>query len=166
MEYWDAYDRNGNRTGETLVRGQPVPEGRYHMAGCVVVRHADGDFLLLLRSPEKKTWPNVWEIGAGGCALRSETAEQCAHRELWEDTGIWGGDWHYTGRHWGRDIFYEGFLCITDMEKDRIVLQPGETADYRWVSLPEFLEFYDSDRCVEPIKRRLAGFVEELRAGE
>ena len=42
MELWDAYDRNGNKTGEILVRGEPIPEGRYHLVSEVLVRHVDG----------------------------------------------------------------------------------------------------------------------------
>ena len=82
MELWDAYDRQGNKTGETLVRGEPIPPGRYHLVSCVVVRHRDGDFLLMRRSPEKEVYPNVLEIGAGGSALQGESALDCARREL------------------------------------------------------------------------------------
>ena len=31
MEIWDLYDKDRNPTGETMVRGEPVPEGRYHL---------------------------------------------------------------------------------------------------------------------------------------
>ena len=34
---------------------------------------------------------------------------------------------------------YMVFLCITDWEKDRIVLQEGETSDYKWVSHEELI---------------------------
>lgn len=30
-ELWDAYDREGNRLGFDLVRGEPVPGGAYHL---------------------------------------------------------------------------------------------------------------------------------------
>ena len=42
MELWDAYDEYGNQTGETLVRGEEIPDGLYHMVCEVLVRHADG----------------------------------------------------------------------------------------------------------------------------
>ena len=80
IEYWDARDRQGRRTGETLIRGETIPKGRYHMVCCVTVRHRDGSFLLLRRSPNKESWPNIWEIGAGGSALAGESAVNCAER--------------------------------------------------------------------------------------
>ena len=30
-ELWDAYDRDGNPLGFDLVRGEPLPEGAYHL---------------------------------------------------------------------------------------------------------------------------------------
>ena len=98
MELWDAYDRDGNKTGETLVRGEPIPPGRYHLVSDIVVRHVDGDYLLMRRSPEKEHYPNIWEIGAGGSVVQGETSEQSAHRELEEETGIARGQWSYMGR--------------------------------------------------------------------
>ena len=163
MELWDAYDRDGNRTGETLVRGEPLPEGWYHMVCCVMVRHRDGDFLLMRRSPEKESWPNIWEIGAGGSALQGETAEECARRELLEETGIVCEELTYLGRYWEGIHFYEGFLCTTDHPKDQIRLQEGENVAFRWLTVPEFLEFFDSDQCIGKFKRRLGDYVNGLR---
>ena len=47
MELWDAYDAQGKRIGETLIRGEPIPNGRYHMVCEALVRHADGEYLLM-----------------------------------------------------------------------------------------------------------------------
>jgi len=132
MELWDVYDRNGTQVDGVLVRGEPIPKGLYHLVSCIVVRHLDGDFLLMKRSPEKKHYPNIWEIGAGGSVVQGERAEESAHRELEEETGITGGIWTSMGRYVEKDTIYEGFLCITDMPKNKVRLQKGETVDYRW----------------------------------
>ena len=163
MELWDAYDRTGRKTGETLVRGDPIPAGRYHLVSCIVVRHADGDFLLMRRAPEKKHYPNIWEIGAGGSVLRGETAEESAKRELAEETGISSGQWTYLNRYIEGDTIYEGFLCVTDWPKDCIQLQAGETVDYRWLTRREFVRFFDSNDCIQRFKDRLGAYVNTLR---
>lgn len=163
MELWDAYDQNGNKTGETLVRGEAIPAGLHHLVSDIVVRHVDGDFLLMRRSPEKPNHPNIWEIGAGGSAVRGENAAACAHRELEEETGIDRGQWTYLSRHVERDTIYEGFLCVTDYPKDQVRLQEGETVDFRWLNREEFIEFFDSDDCIDLFKRRLGSFVDGLR---
>ncbi len=165
MELWDAYDANGNLTGGTLVRGEPVPKGLYHLVCCVLVRHVDGSFLLMRRSPEKESYPNIWEIGAGGSALQGETALEAAKRELQEETGIDRGRFTAISRSWDHEegFLYEGFLCETDYPKDQIRLQAGETCDYKWLSLPKFLAFFDSDECLERMRSRLADFVDTFR---
>ena len=43
METWDAYDKDFNKIGGvTLIRGEKIPEGVYHLACDVIVRHTDG----------------------------------------------------------------------------------------------------------------------------
>ena len=163
MELWDAYDRNGNKLGGTLVRGEPIPDGMYHLVCCIVVRHTDGDYLLMKRAPEKEHYPNIWEIGAGGSVLQGERAEESARRELEEETGIRTGRWLKMDRYVETDTIYEGFLCETDWPKDAIRLQAGETVDYRWLNREDFISFFDSDDCIDRFKHRLHNFVEELR---
>ena len=57
MEIWDAYDRQGAKTGTDLIRGEKIGEGLYHLVCEVVVRHADGEYLLLQRDFRKEAYP-------------------------------------------------------------------------------------------------------------
>lgn len=66
MEIWDAYDRQGTKAGTDLIRGEEIGEGLYHLVCEVVVRHVDGDYLLLQRDFRKEAYPGFEEIGAGG----------------------------------------------------------------------------------------------------
>ena len=165
MELWDAYDRAGNPTGAVLVRGEPVPNGIYHLVCCMVIRHVDGDFLLMRRSPEKEVYPNIWEIGAGGSVLQGETPEVCALREVAEETGLCGGKLFPMSRYVedATQTIYQGFLYETSEPKDSVKLQPGETSDYRWLTKAEFLDFFASDACIERFKIRLKTYVDNLR---
>ena len=56
--------------------------------------------------------------------VQGETAEESAHRELEEETGISDGNWSYLGRYVEADTIYEGFVCVMDWPKNRIRLQP------------------------------------------
>lgn len=47
MELWDAYYADGSHAGRDLIRGEPIPEGLYHLVAEVTLRHADGTFLLM-----------------------------------------------------------------------------------------------------------------------
>ena len=54
MELWDAYDADFNKIdGVTLVRSKPIPKGMRHLVCDVIVRHADGEYLLMQRDKRK-----------------------------------------------------------------------------------------------------------------
>ena len=53
MEIWDGYWEDGSLANIDLVRGEPIPNGIYHMVCEILVRHTDGDYLLLQRDSRK-----------------------------------------------------------------------------------------------------------------
>ena len=72
MEIWDAYDEKRNKIdGVSLVRGQPINEGYYHLVSEIIVRHKDGSYLLMQRD-KRKHLGGMWEASAGGSALQGE----------------------------------------------------------------------------------------------
>ena len=127
MEIWDAYDAKFSRIdGISLVRGEPIPNGCFHLVSEIVVKHDDGSYLLMQRD-KRKHLGGMWEATAGGSALRGEAQEECARRELREETGILSDDLTEVGRVISRDTIYVEFLCVADVKKDVITLQDGET---------------------------------------
>ncbi|MCR4788942.1 MAG: NUDIX domain-containing protein [Lachnospiraceae bacterium] len=149
MELWDAYDKDLRKIeGMTLVRGEEksIPEGVYHLVVLILVRHVDGQYLLMRRSPGK-AYPLYWEATAGGSVLQGETAFEGALRELREETGIVTDDLEEkehsvsTTNH----SAYFVYVCVTDCDKDSIVLQEGETCDYKWADGKEILAMGDDE---------------------
>ena len=69
MELWDAYDVRGNSLEHTLIRGEEVPAGEYHLVADILVRHTDGSFLLTqadaLSPAFEITWPGRHAIYHG-----------------------------------------------------------------------------------------------------
>ena len=138
-ELWDAYDRAYNRIGNlTLVRGEKLPEGVYHLCSEIVVKHTDGTFLLMQRD-FRKDRGGMWELTAGGSALRGETPSECAVRELMEETGIAAAELTELCRIAQEDCqtLFVVFLCVSDCDKTGVILQKGETAAYRWAAREE-----------------------------
>ena len=164
MELWDAYDRNGNKTGEILVRGEPIPEGRYHLVSEVLVRHVDGSYLCMIRSRQKPNYPGYPECTAGGSALMGDSPLDCIRRELREETGIEWTEFEEVSRT-VRDcyatIFYS-YLCTVDWPKDRITLQEGETEAYQWLSEEEVIELLNSGRMIPGQPDRMAGWFRKM----
>lgn len=163
METWDLYTAEGQRTGMTMTRGEKVPEGYFHMVCDVLIRHTDGDYLLMLRSREKKVYPGRWESTCGGSALAGEDALTAALRELREETGIVLDHLEEMNSsvHWHFNSIHYSFLGITDCPKDSVTLQPGETEGYRWVSEAEFREFVNSD-IIPSVKRYLLPWLKKM----
>ncbi|WP_026499337.1 hypothetical protein [Butyrivibrio sp. WCD2001] len=49
MEIWDAYDAKLNKIDETsLIRGEEIPDGMFHLCCEIIVRHKDGTYLLIV----------------------------------------------------------------------------------------------------------------------
>ena len=137
IEIWDAYDRNFNKIKDVkLVRGEKIPNGLYHLVCDIVVKHVDGTYLLMQRDLNKHHG-GLWELTSGGSAIIGETPLQCAIRELKEETGIDASDIKEIGRDINDDrhSLYVVYLCITNCDKNSIILQKGETIDYKWVDI-------------------------------
>ena len=141
-EIWDAYDSSFNIIEDlSLVRGEALPDGVFHLVCEVVVRHTDGSFLLMQRDPVKPLG-GKWELTAGGSALKGESPAECAFRELREETGIEADGLTELNRlvHYGHHTLYVDYLCVTGCEKTSVTLQKGETVAYKWVSAEELLK--------------------------
>ena len=161
MEVWDAYDAQFNRVeGVTLIRGEAIPAGLFHLVCDIIVKHTDGTYLLMLRD-ERKRFGGMWEATAGGSALQGESPAECAARELLEETGIAAEQLTEVGRtvsETNRSIYVE-FLCVTSCEKESVRLQEGETTDYQWVSRDALLRMTQQ----ELVTKRMQQFLQKLQ---
>ena len=162
MEIWDAYRSDGTLAGRDLVREEPIPEGLYHLVSEVLVRHTDGDYLLMQRDFHKPNYGGWFEATAGGSALKGEDKKTCALRELFEETGIAAASCEEIGRYTSHDTLYFAFLCRTDCEKTAVSLQTGETVAWQWLSEEGFAAFVNSDRMIPSQRTRYAGFFREM----
>ena len=169
MELWDLYDRDGKRTGEVWERGhgnyREIPEGRYHLVSDILVQHTDGSYLLTKRHPGKDVYPGFWEASAGGSAQTGENPEECAKRELFEETGIRSEHFELintTFREMSHSLIYS-YITVVDCAKDDVVLQEGETTEYRWVDAAGLIEYADSDLAIKSRVERYGVLFEQLR---
>ena len=66
MERWDLYDENRRPTGEIMLRGQAVPEGRYHLTVDLLFLNSRGETLLQRRAKSflSKAFGHKTEISA------------------------------------------------------------------------------------------------------
>lgn len=165
METWDAYQADGRKAGRTIVRGEPIPEGLYHIVADVLVRHTDGDYLVMRRDLQKQPFPGKYEAGASGSILAGETPFDGALRELKEETGITAERLTFLFALSNlKDTLYYCYLCVTDWDKQNITLQEGETIDFRWLPETEFPALVLSPEFADGQRTRWAAYRETLRA--
>lgn len=161
-ETWDLYTPDAMRSGKTILRGEEIPEGYFHMVAEVFVRHADGDYLFMQRDAKKIGCPGLWECGAGGALRRGEDAETAAWRELQEETGLTRGVLRQLGWQQDGHMIITHYLLQTDEKKDSVTLQNGETMAYRWMGAEKAFEFVQTPACVPFLKARFAQYREAL----
>ncbi len=165
MEIWDGYFEDETLAGVDLIRGQTIPEGLMHIVSEIIVRHEDGDYLLMQRDLKKETYPGLYEASAGGSVLKGETPIEGAFRELKEETGIQADSLIQIYRKINnkRNAIHYGYLCHVNGAKDKIRLQEGETVSYRWLPKEEFLKFADSKEFVPSLRERLSEYLESIK---
>ena len=164
MEIWDGYTKDGRLANVDLIRGEEIPQGLYHLVCEVLVRHVDGEYLLMQRSFEKPNHGGAFEATAGGSALKGEDKLACVKRELYEETGILAENFQELDRVVREEnhcIFYT-YLCVTDCDKSSVQLQEGETIAYKWVNEAEFIDFVNSGEMIDTQKRRYDKYFREM----
>lgn len=87
-EYFDIINEYGEFTGKTASREEAHKEGLWHKAVVVFIINSRNEILLQKRSANKKLWPNMWDITAGGHVLKGEFGYQAVIRETKEEIGV------------------------------------------------------------------------------
>ena len=140
MELTELYDAEKRPTGRVVPRLSERGPGEYVLIVSVWVRDGAGRLLATLRSPEKLSWPGYWE-NPGGMALAGESSEAACRRELLEETGLIAPEGGLrllaSVREPERLAFIDPYFLPLSEERPPLRLQPGETADARWLTPPE-----------------------------
>ena len=156
-EIWDLYDADRNPLGIKHVRGRRLRKGTYHIAVGIWTVNDEGKILITLRSDKKQDWPGLWENTAGS-VLAGESSRQGAVRELFEETGIRASEDELVliGTERTRNAIGDCYMVRKNVDIEDIVLQEGETADAKWVTLEELDDMIKNELVAYPVYNRLA----------
>ena len=86
VEWWDLYDEEDRLTGLTMRRGDPVPDGLYHLAVHVWIKNSEGKYLISQRAATRMSDPLLFEC-VGGSVVKGEESLPAAIREAEEEVG-------------------------------------------------------------------------------
>ncbi len=121
----------------------------------------DGRIFIQRRSPQRRLFPNVWDI-VGGHLEPGEEVDDALRREVAEETG-WSvshvlglvGEYRYTGDD-GLERLETDFLVRVDGDLTRPRLEQGKHTEFRWLA-EEDLALLDEHRDVnDGLIRRVA----------
>ena len=154
-EVWDIYDEEGQRTGDTMVRGIPA-KGQYMLCVHVYLYTPDKLFLLQKRSKNKISHPGEWDVTCGA-VLHNEESIEAAKRETLEEIGIDLSDsvLQYAGRIKKEKRFIDIYFVQKDFSLDDCTLQKEEVEDVCLVSAEQLLNTQETYRLREEHYMRL-----------
>ena len=156
MELLDLYTAERERTGMTMVRGEPTPEGFYRLVVHVCIFDTRGRMLIQQRQPFKKGWSNLWDVSVGGCAVAGDTSRTAAARETREELGL---ELDFSDArptmtiHW-ENGFDDYYAVTRDVDPDSLRLQYEEVQRVKWADREEILQMIDDGRFI-PYDRSL-----------
>ena len=147
LELRDLYDENGNITGETYYKGEPVPEGFYPMVVMVVIRNQEGKFLMQKRSPNKG---GDWGV-TGGHPKAGETPIQGIITEVQEELGLDFSNENFIEFDSGCDgkDCYKMYFVNKDVDIANIKIQEEELSEVRWFSMDELKSMVEKNELNE-----------------
>lgn len=150
-EFFDVLNENGEYTNNVASRDECHKKGLWHKAVVVFIISNDNKRVLLQqRSANKKLWPNLWDITAGGHVLTGELGYQSVIRETKEEIGIdlSKNDLEFIGATTSENIkneiinrhFNEYFIAHNDIDLKDITLQEEEVQDIKWFDKEDIIK--------------------------
>jgi len=142
----ELVDTDGAPAGAATVSDAHRAPGRLHRAFSVLLRDPSGRVLLQRRAAVKTRFPLRWANTCCGHPLPGETPTAAAARRLVEEIGVADVELTDIGvySYYAEDpatglVEYEyDHVLLGDVPADvRLLLDPDEVADVRWISVEE-----------------------------
>lgn len=138
MEKRDLYDENRKLTGETIYKGESIPDGKYIIVVLIFIQNSEGKFLIQKRSQRK----NGKFATTGGHAKSGEDSIQGIITEVKEEIGVdlkpENIKLYFGGRSDEDQVFWDDYYVKMDIEDiEKLELQEEEVESVHWFSIDE-----------------------------
>ena len=147
MEKRDLYDANRNFTGETILKGEEIPEGKYIVVVLVFIQNSEGKFLIQKRSERK----NGKFATTGGHPKSGESSIQGIITEVEEEIGLkLNSDdlkLYFSGKSEEERVFWDDYYIKIDIQDiKQLKLQEEEVSSIEWLSENEIVNLMKQDK--------------------
>lgn len=145
MEIRDLYDKNRNLTGETIYKGEPIPQGKYIAVVLSFIQNSKGEFLIQKRSKVKNG-------KYGSTSGHLETGETSLHgmiREIKEELGLnikpTELELLNSGKNDKKQLFFDIYYLKKDCNLNTLILQEEEVDFAQWCSIEQIQELINKN---------------------
>ncbi len=140
MKIRDLYDENRKLTGETILKGEAIPNGSYYVVVTIFIQNSKGELLLQRRSEEKS---GKWAT-TGGHPKAGESSLQGIIAEVKEELGLNIKDENIILYDSKKDDYASAFrdYYYVNMEVDisKLEFDKHQVADVGWFTIDEVKE--------------------------
>jgi len=104
----------------------------------IIIRNKEGLFFVHQRNSDKKTFPNLYGLGAGGHIEENETSKMAAKRELFEETGLKTElKYLFQVTYESKDFTNEMEVFETETDLEKLETENGEWQWAGWMKKEE-----------------------------
>lgn len=145
VEKWDLYDCDGVKKNRTIVRGEKLQEGDYHLVVHIWIRNSRGEHLIQKRAAHLKSNPDIWAF-TGGAVVTGEESLTAAIRETQEELGLLfhESDLNHIHTITRIDSIVHVWSIITNLEVHNIPFNTDEVAEVAWRTSEQIKEMLDA----------------------
>ena len=147
MEKRDLYDKERKLTGETIFKGDAIPENKYIVVVLVFIQNSEGKFLVQKRSERK----NGKYATTGGHPKSGENSIEGIITEVKEEIGLDLNPadlkLYFSGRSETEQVFWDDYYIKMDVPNiESLKLQEEEVASVEWLSENEIHKLMKEDK--------------------
>ncbi len=147
MEKRDLYDINRKLTGETIYKGEEIPENRYIIVVLVFIQNSEGKFLMQKRCARK----GGQYATTGGHPKSGEDSIEGIISEVKEEIGIDIDpnklELYYAGRSDKERVFFDDYYIKMDIKDiSKLKLQEEEVDEVAWFTEEEVVKLMQEGR--------------------
>ena len=138
IERRDLYDKQRKLTGETILKGEQIPDDRYIVVVLVFIQNSEGKFLIQKRSERK----NGKYATTGGHPKAGESSIQGILNEVNEEIDLKLNkndlQMYFSGRSDEEQVFWDDYYIKVDINDiEKLNLQEEEVSLIKWLSEDE-----------------------------
>lgn len=135
MEILDLYDENRTLLNKTIIRGESLNPGEYHLVIHFWIFNDLNQVLIQKRNKPPEEFGGIWAC-TGGTTISGENTETTAIREMKEEMGIdiKRNDISIINTRKENSYILDVFISKWNGSIDELVIDPEEVLDAMWIS--------------------------------